>query len=348
MARQVRIEYPGAVYHCMARGNRREEIVSGDGDREAFVALLEELVGRTGWRMFAWVLMGNHYHLVFKTPEPNLVEGMKWLQNTWTKRFNARNGYWGHVFGGRYKSVVVEENEHLAVLIDYVHLNPFRAGLIKKGMGLEDYPWSSLGDYLSPARKRRGWVRVEDGLKQRMYSGDHVRERRRYLKHLEEVALSDGGHPKLPGDGERSLQSSLRRGWYLGAEEYREKLLTMLEARKKKGGHRRVSGYTGDQQRDHGEAMAERIVVAGLDELGLSEEDLAGMKKGDWRKRVIGRVVREKTAIRLTWLAERLKMGNVSRASKLVSSAPGADWGSGWRGARKPYRALVKKTENLD
>lgn len=97
MARQVRIEYPGAVYHCMARGNRREEIVSGDGDREAFVALLEELVGRTGWRMFAWVLMGNHYHLVFKTPEPNLVEGMKWFQNTWTKRFNARNGYWAGV-----------------------------------------------------------------------------------------------------------------------------------------------------------------------------------------------------------------------------------------------------------
>ena len=212
MARQVRIEYPGAVYHCVARGNCRDEIISGDGDREAFVALLEELVGQTGWRM---------------------------------------------------------------------------------------------------------------------YSGDHVRERRRYLKHLDEVALSDGGQSKLAGDGERSLQSSLRRGWYLGAEEYREKLLMMLEAGKKKGGHRRVSGYTGDQQRDHGEAMAERIVVAGLDELGMSEEDLAGMKKGDWRKRVIGRVVREKTAIRLTWLAERLEMGNVSGASKLVSSAPGADGGKG-------------------
>ena len=130
MPRQVRIEFPGAVYHAMARGNRREDIVHDDGDRDAFAALLSELVQRTGWEMFSWVLMSNHYHLVFKTPEANLVAGMKWLQNTWTKRFNARHRLWGHVFGGRYKAVPVEENEHLACLIDYVHLNPVRAGLI--------------------------------------------------------------------------------------------------------------------------------------------------------------------------------------------------------------------------
>ena len=91
----------------MARGDRREPIVKDDPDRDAFAALLEELVGRTGFEFFSWVLMGNHYHLVFKTPEPNLVEGMKWPQNTWTKRFNARHRLGGHVFGGRYKAVVV-------------------------------------------------------------------------------------------------------------------------------------------------------------------------------------------------------------------------------------------------
>jgi REP element-mobilizing transposase RayT len=148
----------------MARGDRREDIVWGDDDREAFVALLGELVERTGWEVFSWVLMGNHYHLVFETPEPNLVSGMKWLQNTWTKRFNARHRLWGHVFGGRYKSVLVEENDHLACLVDYVHLNPVRAGLILRDMELQDYPWSSLGDYLRPPRKRSGWVQVERGL----------------------------------------------------------------------------------------------------------------------------------------------------------------------------------------
>ncbi len=116
MPRQVRIEYPGAIYHCMARGNRREAIVSNDGDRDGFMVLLEELVDRTGFEFFSWVLMDHHYHLVFKTPEANLVEGMKWLQNTWTKRFNARHQLWGHLFGGRYKAVLVEEGEHLGRL----------------------------------------------------------------------------------------------------------------------------------------------------------------------------------------------------------------------------------------
>ncbi len=116
-----------------------------DADRDAFVGLLDELVQRTGWEMFSWVLMSNHYHLVFKTPEANLVAGMKWLQNTWTKRFNARHRLWGPVFGDRYKAVLVEENEHLSCLIDYVHLNPVRAGLIRGKMELPDYRWSSLG-----------------------------------------------------------------------------------------------------------------------------------------------------------------------------------------------------------
>ena len=124
MARQVRIEYPGAVYHCMARGDRREPIVRDDADREAFAELLGELAGRTGWEVLAWVLMDNHYHLVFKTPEANLVSGMKWLQNTWTKRFNARHRLWGHLFGGRYKSVLVEDCEQALLTISaYIDLN---------------------------------------------------------------------------------------------------------------------------------------------------------------------------------------------------------------------------------
>ena len=167
MPRQVRIAYPGAIYHGMARGNRREAIVLDDKDRDRFRKLLGDLVQQTGWEVFAWVLMTNHYHLVFRTPEPNLVKGMQWLQNTWTKRFNARHGMWGHVYGGRYKAVLVEENEHLSCLIDYVHLNPFRAGMVNLEDGLEEYGWSSLADYLAPPRKRSGWVQVTRGLEQK-------------------------------------------------------------------------------------------------------------------------------------------------------------------------------------
>ena len=115
---------------------------------------------RTGWEMFSWVLMSNHYHLVFKTPEANLVAGMKWLQNTWTKRFNARHRLWGHVFGGRYKAVPVEENEHLACLIDYVHLNPVRAGLIDETMevaGVCRALCSAVGFSVPRSSVRRCW-----------------------------------------------------------------------------------------------------------------------------------------------------------------------------------------------
>lgn len=101
MPRQVRIEYEGAIYHCLARGDQREPIVVDDSDRTQFVRLLKELMDKTGWKLFAWVLIDNHYHLAFQTPEPNLVAGMQWLQNTWTKRFNARHGLWGHLFGDR-------------------------------------------------------------------------------------------------------------------------------------------------------------------------------------------------------------------------------------------------------
>ena len=105
MPRQVRVQYEDAIYHVMARGNRLDKIVRSDEDREVFEATLEEVVGRTGWRVYAYALMGNHYHLVFKTPKANLVEGMTWFQNTVTKRHNGRNKLRGHLFSGRYSRV---------------------------------------------------------------------------------------------------------------------------------------------------------------------------------------------------------------------------------------------------
>lgn len=350
MPRQVRIEFPGAVYHAMARGDRREDIVRADGDREAFVSLLGELVDRTGWEMFSWVLMSNHYHLVFKTPEPNLVAGMMWLQNTWTKRFNAHHRLWGHVFGGRYKAVLVEENEHLGCLIDYVHLNPVRAGLIRGKMELAHYRWSSLGDYLLPPRKRSGWVRVERGLQQRGYRRDTASERRRYLEHLEGIARQEGGIPPQPDGEGRSLQSTLQRGWFFGTEGFREKMLEKLKGvkRSEAGSHHRSSGYTGEQARDHGEWMAGRILELGLDEAGLSREELTNLAKGDWRKRVIGRAIRCRTVVAAGWIAENLLMGVPTRTATLVATDPGPEWGRDWKEAKRLAGRLAKKIENLD
>jgi REP element-mobilizing transposase RayT len=89
MPRECRIEYPGAIYHAMARGNRRGDIVLGDRDWRRFVETLEEVVESSGWVLYVWVLMGNHYHFLFRTPEPKLVQGMSWFQNTWTRLLNS-------------------------------------------------------------------------------------------------------------------------------------------------------------------------------------------------------------------------------------------------------------------
>ena len=105
MARPLRIEYAGAVYHVMARGNQGQAVFRDDHDRRRFLDVLGEASGKTGWRVHAYVLMGNHYHLLLETPEGNLAAGMKWLQGTYTQRFNSRHEVFGHLFQGRYKAL---------------------------------------------------------------------------------------------------------------------------------------------------------------------------------------------------------------------------------------------------
>jgi REP element-mobilizing transposase RayT len=154
--RQIRIEYPGAIYHVMSRGDRREAIVLGDEDRELWLRTLGEACRKTGWQVHAYCLMSNHFHLVIETPEGNLVAGMKWLLGTYTVRFNTRHQLRGHLFAGRYKSLLIDEsdNQYLRVACDYVHLNPARAQLIESEEPLENYRWSSYPAYLQRDLRR--------------------------------------------------------------------------------------------------------------------------------------------------------------------------------------------------
>ena len=133
MARALRIEYPGAVYHVMARGNQGGAIFKDDKDRQRFLETLGESAEKTGLLIHAYVLMGNHYHLLVETPEGNLVAGMKWLQATYTQRYNRRHRRFGHLFQGRYKAVIVDpqESAYFQVISTYIHLNPARASFIR-------------------------------------------------------------------------------------------------------------------------------------------------------------------------------------------------------------------------
>jgi REP element-mobilizing transposase RayT len=141
MARALRVQYPGAVHHVTSRGNERKRIFRSDVDRRRFIELLAEAVQRFAWRLSAWVLMPNHFHLVLETPEHlTLSDGMQWLNGTYAEWFNSRHKRVGHLFQGRFKSFLIEKEAYLQNVARYVVLNPVRAGMVQRP---EAYRWSS-------------------------------------------------------------------------------------------------------------------------------------------------------------------------------------------------------------
>ena len=324
MPRQIRVEYEGALYHVMARGDRREAIVKDEEDRKMFIRTLGEAAGKTGFRIHAYVLMSNHYHLLLETPRANLAEGMGWLQNAYTRRLNVKHELWGHLFGGRYKSIVVEPGNCFWALLDYVHLNPVRAGLVKGREGLESYPWSSLKSYLAPPARRPAWLETRRGFEV-SGCGDTASGRKEFLEVLEKRV--DWSNPRKAGTSfsegkekpELAVYSSLRRGWLFGSQEFREKLLKLLE----KGGKkiRKANGYHGEQLNDHGEKRARALIKAGLKEMGMSLEELRAQRKGDWRKGLLAAMVQDETTMRLDWISEELKMGTRAGVCRLAKEA---------------------------
>lgn len=158
MARQLRLEFEGALYHLLSRGDRREDIFWDEKDRSSFLELLGRCCARTGWEVHAYCLMSNHFHLVIETPRANLVAGMKWFLGAYTMRFNRRHRLSGHLFAGRYKSLLIDESApaYLRAACDYVHLNPARAGLVPLKEPLQSYRWSSYPGYLEVASSREG------------------------------------------------------------------------------------------------------------------------------------------------------------------------------------------------
>jgi REP element-mobilizing transposase RayT len=167
MARPLRLEFPGALYHLTSRGNERRPTFYDDGDRVAFLDFLGQTVRRFGWIVTAWVLMTNHFHLVVQTPDPNLSKGMHWLNTKYVGWFNKRHKRSGHLYGGRFKSHLVEKEAYLAEVLRYVVLNPVRAGMVAHPA---DYRWSS---YRATAGLEVAdeWLDVEAALS--LFAPDH-------------------------------------------------------------------------------------------------------------------------------------------------------------------------------
>ena len=316
----TRVEFEGARYHLLCRGDRREAIFQGEEDRGNFLETLGQSSARHGWRVHAYVLMSNHYHLLVETPQANLVRGMHWFQATYTMRYNRRHHLSGHVFAGRYKSLLIdpEEEGYFATVSDYIHLNPARAGLTGEGP-LKSYRWSSLPWYGQAARQRPRWLEVATVLGELGWR-DSAADRRAYLQRMEARAREGQAFPQ-----------ELRRGWILGGEGFRDRVLALVD--RASGGGRHRSGPV-EILGDHSAWTAERLLRTGLRHFRLETADLRQLRKSDWRKRLVGYLIKKRTGVSLRWIGERLSMGTESHVSRMCSriddlrGRPGiaADW----------------------
>lgn len=206
MARPLRIEFAGALYHVTSRGDRQQAIFLNDGDRHAWLRILDAVCARFRWQIHAFCLMGNHYHLVVETPEANLGRGMRQLNGEYTQRFNFRNATVGHVFQGRYKAILVQRQTYLLELSRYVVLNPVRAGIVATPNG---WPWSSYAmtcsDAPAPAWLSTDWLLSQFGDQR----GEAVLQYRRFV---------------ADGRGLPSPMAGLRHQLVLGDDEFMDKL----------------------------------------------------------------------------------------------------------------------------
>ncbi len=304
MPRPLRIEYEEALYHVMNRGDRREAIYLDDEDRERFLETLGETCAKTGWRVQAWCLMSNHFHLVLETPQANLAVGMKWLLGTYTQRFNRRHRHWGHLFGGRYKAQMIDGRSpaYLRTACDYVHLNPARAGIIAEQEPLETYAWSSYPAYLR-VKERPDWLAVERLLGEHGLQEDTAGNRREFSRRMEQQRQ----------EPEAAVAKNLQRGWKHGAEDFADWLADKLARR----GHQTERAA---ERRETDEALARRIIAEGLSALNWTEADLSAHPKGHPVKVEIARRLRENTPMTGAWIASQLQIGSASYLSTLLAS----------------------------
>ena len=257
---------------------------------------------------------------VWSRKRASLVDGMQWFQNTYTRHFNVKHKLWGPLFGGRYKAVLIQSDggDYVSTLIDYVHLNPVRAGMIKQGQGFDESPWTSLREYRKPPTKRQPWIATSSGF-EAVGLEDNSWGRKVYITRLENLIdwsqPSDSG--KILWQGQ-SLQSTLKRGWYFGAQEFRKKLLARLETGKANLERKTARRYTSGELKAYDEQVAETIVCAGLKELGLERSELADLPKNAPAKALLAHIITEQTSVPQKWISQTLHMGSAPYVSKLA------------------------------
>ncbi len=261
MARPLRIEFAGALYHVTSRGNGREDIYLDDSDRELFMVVLGEACGLFNWSVHAWCLMSNHYHLLVETPDSNLSRGMRYLNGVYTQRFNRTHSHVGHLFQGRFKAILVEKEAYLLELARYVVLNPVRARMVESA---EQWSWSSypamVGLSGCPEWFDREWLLGNFGESNRSAV-------RQYMRFVADGVLQS------------SPWSMLKNQIYLGSDRFVEKVQSDLPSRQQK-----LSEIPKAQKRSMPKSIEEYVMMTG----SRDEAIVAAYKSGGYTLQDIG------------------------------------------------------------
>ena len=206
MTRAWRIEYEGALYHVLSRGNDKQDIVIDDDDRKLFLDTAGKMGERFEIDLFAYVLMDNHYHLLFRTNRANLCRSMQWFGATYTKRFNLRHNRSGHLFQGRFKNMLVQNDAYLLQLSYYIHRNPLRDGMVRR---LADYKWSSFRTY-AYGKSHQNWLNTNVILSQFTNVKD---QHKAYRENIQKYSKE-----------EQRVWEYLRHGIFVGTEKFVKKI----------------------------------------------------------------------------------------------------------------------------
>ena len=307
MPRKLRLEFAGACYHVINRGNYRRDLFAGTGAAESFQACLFEAAARFGWRLHAFVIMRNHFHLALETPEPNLSDGMKWLQGTWAARFNRFRGEVGRPFQGRYKALHVESGHALAQVAHYIHLNPVRAK-VRSAERLLEHRWSSLALFVG--KNRPACLEARTVLAESGGLPDTPAGWRRYVAYLDVLAEEDTKRRD-------EKFGRLSRGWLVGSAEFKAGLKAELTA--KGTGKERFELLGADRQAQRearAELWEERLRTAAT-LLGVALDRLPAAKSALEKVR-LATVMKTATSVSNGWLAARLDMGAPGSVTQYV------------------------------
>jgi len=292
MARPLRLSFENAVYHITSRGNRREQIFYNDEDRKRFLEKINETCLKYSFICFAYCLMDNHYHLFLQTLLPNLSEGMHYLNTSYTNWFKARHKIVGVVFQGRYKSLIVDENSYGVYLSAYIHLNPYRADIVKD---LREYLWSSYLDYVDGEKTS---VRLDTSLILKHFDNDLETARRKYEAYVIENHMM-----------ENPLKDSYK-GIVLGGNAF----IQSIKERVGKIGNKRevpetksLTAYT-----------TEEIIQKVMAEFSISREEIFNKKRGNFFRQMTLYLLKQGTLMSLKEIGELFQMdyAAVSQACK--------------------------------